>query len=80
MTPEMQAHEERVARVKLALIRAERCEHFFAEDGDPCDGLEGCDRCLRIAAEDVLETLNAAGALRRPAPVVPTPAREDPDR
>lgn len=39
-----------------AIMTAPRCPAFYGDDLDPepCDGLEGCQECLRLAAEAVL--------------------------
>lgn len=39
--------------IAKAIEQAPRCDRFLTEVGEPCDGLEGCEACLEIAAEAV---------------------------
>jgi hypothetical protein len=36
-----------------------RCRYFYNDDEnpEPCDGLDGCERCLRLAADAVLRVI-----------------------
>jgi hypothetical protein len=45
-------------RIAEAIATAERCPRFTPESGDPCDGLDGCEECLRLVAVAVLAELN----------------------
>lgn len=45
--------------IKEAIVSAARCGEFYAEYGDPCDGLNGCEECLTLTALKVIDALNA---------------------
>ena len=45
--------------VVIATIRdTERCPNYF-DEVDQCDGLDGCEACLELVAQAVLEALEA---------------------
>lgn len=40
-----------------AIRQAERCDDYYRERGEPCEGLNGCPECLAAAAAAVLEAI-----------------------
>lgn len=44
----------KLAREGLRLT--DRCDGFYDED-QPCDGMEGCEQCLRLAAEAAADAI-----------------------
>lgn len=50
--------DPRIAALKDVIMSSRnRCGDWTVEDGEPCDGTEGCDECLTIIAEAVLAEL-----------------------
>ena len=50
-----------VAVIMAAIEEAERCPNYCADASageHPCDGLDGCHRCLELAAIEVLAVLD----------------------
>ena len=54
------APPELVATIEAALRDFNHCPRFYADDLDPepCDGMEGCNECLRNAALSVAQALS----------------------
>jgi hypothetical protein len=51
--------DEREAIIMDAIDSSEaRCDSYYVEADDPCDGLDGCEYCLRRAAKAVLRALD----------------------
>jgi hypothetical protein len=50
--------DEDITAVMDAIDSSEaRCDRYYIERTDPCDGLDGCQDCLRRAAKAVLKAL-----------------------
>lgn len=49
-----------MAQIVDAIQRAPRCAGHQAEREDPCDGLDGCEECLTLAAAAVLALVQPA--------------------
>lgn len=47
-------------RVADAIRDAQKCDDYQPEDGEPCDGLMGCEDCLWYAAEAAIEACEEA--------------------
>jgi hypothetical protein len=54
----MSPYEREVSAVAEAVRTSARCHLYLA--GEPCDGLDGCDRCLTAAAKAVLRAVELA--------------------
>jgi hypothetical protein len=49
-------------RIAEAILHADHCPSYLLADPVQCDGLDGCDECLRLAARAVLEELGKEAA------------------
>ncbi len=62
--------------IDAALRDFEHCPQFIPDDGEVCDGMEGCNDCLERGAKAVAAALAAAGS--RPAETSPQEFRPIP--
>lgn len=53
--------------IEAVLRDCEHCPLFYADGGEACDGMEGCNECLRLAAEAVARARPGKGMPPEPS-------------